>query len=139
MPDVQGLNVHISAGFKYLYGEEMAKNLHPYLQMVRKAMEDGTITREEKALMESISHGYGIYLSSVVKAREDGVIDEAEEAKIKELRKRIYEESLKTALEDGKIADDEKALLDIIKGSLDLDDSTLELIEEKVAQLKGEE
>ncbi|MFQ5887265.1 MAG: hypothetical protein ACE5HY_01045 [Candidatus Hydrothermarchaeales archaeon] len=108
------------------------KNLLAYSQMLEKALEDGCISAEEHALLDSISKNYGIYENSLKSAVGDGIISDEEEEKLRDLRKKVYEEALKVALADGVITEDEKAILNNLKTAVGLDDYTLQLIEERV-------
>ncbi|MFQ5975824.1 MAG: hypothetical protein ACE5J5_05885 [Candidatus Hydrothermarchaeales archaeon] len=108
------------------------KNLLSYQKMLERALEDGYISEDEHALLDSISKTFGIYDNSLKEAIKDGVISDDEEEKLRDLRKKIYEEALKVALTDNEITEDEKAILDNLKTTVGLDDYTLQLIEEKV-------
>lgn len=110
------------------------KNLLSYQEMLERALEDGYISGDEHAILDSISENYGIYEKSMKDAIKDGIISDAEEEKLRNLRKKIYEEALKIALTDSVITDDEKAILDNLKSSVGLDDYTLELIEKKLVK-----
>ncbi|MFQ6136957.1 MAG: hypothetical protein ACE5PM_07240 [Candidatus Hydrothermarchaeales archaeon] len=110
------------------------RNLWAYRVMFEKALKDGYISEEEHALLDTISGNYGIYESSLKDALEDGIIDDDEEVRLRNLRKKIYEVALSTALNDGVITDDEKAILDHLKKSVGLDDYTLKLIEKNVSK-----
>ncbi len=110
------------------------KNLLSYQEMLERALEDGYISEDEHALLDSISENYGIYEKSLKKAIEDGIISDVEEENLGNLRKKIYEDALKIALADGIITDDEKAILDNLKTTVGLDDYTLELIEKRFSR-----
>ncbi len=108
------------------------KNLLSYQGMLEKALEDGFISADEHAMLESVSKNFGIYEDSLKKAVDDGVISDVEEENLRNLRKMVYEEALKVALKDGNITKDEQGILNNIKTTVGLDDYTLQLIEEKV-------
>ncbi len=54
----------------------MIKNLLAYEGMLKQASKDGYISREEKAMLESVSKNYNSYQKSLEKALDDGLIDE---------------------------------------------------------------
>ncbi|MFQ6137126.1 MAG: hypothetical protein ACE5PM_08105 [Candidatus Hydrothermarchaeales archaeon] len=112
----------------------MIKDLLAYDGMLKKAAEDGYISDEERAILKSISKNYKRYLKTLKGALKDGLIDDREEEELRKIRRDIWKNALEIACEDGVISDDEKALLDILREAVGLDDFTLEAIE---AMIKG--
>ncbi|MEE8358452.1 MAG: hypothetical protein V3R82_03485 [Candidatus Hydrothermarchaeales archaeon] len=107
----------------------MIENLTVYEKMLEIAKEDSRITQDEYLLLEKIREHYGIYTDSLKKAIKDGMIGEEEAKNLKKIRIEMYEDVLKSALEDAMITDEEQKILDALKESLELDDYTLAMIE----------
>ena len=98
----------------------MVENLESELNQIDRFIEqigeiadkDGTITKEEQAILDTIFNDLSNYRVLVLDALDDGVITPQEEEQMKNSRERILENANAMAMADGQFSDDEEQLLD---------------------------
>ncbi|OLS20051.1 MAG: hypothetical protein HeimC2_39050 [Candidatus Heimdallarchaeota archaeon LC_2] len=85
-----------------------------------KAKEDGVISEDEYNILEKVSFDVAEYNLYLEKSTEDDYIDEVEYKKLHELKNKIVFNAMGVASKDGKVTDDEHALVSeiirILKG-----------------------
>jgi len=90
-----------------------------YLDMLRQALIDGEIVDDEIALLKTMRDSFGIdddtHRKLLEEAKRQPILDEATST---------YRSTLITALEDGMITNDEAAMLETLRSSLGISDST---------------
>ena len=98
----------------------MTENLQSELTQIDRFIEmigdiadqDGTISRDEQALLDSIFNDLSNYRVLVLDALDDGVITKEEESQMQTFRERILENANSMAMRDGEFTDDEEQLLE---------------------------
>ncbi len=86
-----------------------AKEIIGELNKIAEA--DGEISLEEMQLLNSINFNLEKFFSLVSSAANDGVITDEELVQIHVFEKRIIQEASSKAFEDGRISNEERALL----------------------------
>lgn len=86
-----------------------------YNQILDKANEDGIITSDEQAIIDSIKSNISKYQEILEDSYEDEIITAEEQNDMYLSRKHMLEEALSIAKEDNKITQDEFKLLKIIR------------------------
>ncbi len=76
-----------------------------------KAKEDGVINEDEYKILEKLSFDVAEYMVFLEKSTEDGTIDELEQNKLLELKGKIVFNAMEVASVDGKVTDEEHALV----------------------------
>ncbi len=109
----------------------MDKTIKLLSSMTNKALDDGIITEDERAVLKSLFDDLKDYNWWLQKAMDDGVIDLSEEKRLKNLLYKIYENSWKTAIADDVITDDERALLDHLGECFCISDEVRKSIDSK--------
>jgi hypothetical protein len=84
-------------------------------EILKAAKEDGIISEDEQALIDSIQANIAKYYRILDKSYEDGVITSDEEHNFYEARKIILEEALKVAREDEQITQDEFRIIKVLR------------------------
>ncbi len=90
-----------------------------YLDMLRQALIDGEIVDDEIALLKTMRDSFGIDDQT-----HRQLLDEAKRKPILDEATSTYKSTMITALEDGMITSDEAAMLETLRTSLGISDST---------------
>lgn len=109
----------------------MDKTIKLLSSMTNKALDDGIITEDERALLKSVFDDLKDYNWWLQEALSDGVIDLSEEKRLKNLLYKIYENTWKTVIVDDVVTDDERALLDHLGECFCIDEKIRKSIESK--------
>ncbi len=91
---------------------------HLLVDLVKKAQEDGYISRDEAEVIHQIQLDVRDLEKEIMNVKASNPDLLPKEWK-KEALKRIIDNSVKVAMRDGKITDEEKALIDLLKEKLD--------------------
>ncbi len=75
------------------------------------ALEDGVISKDEKAILHQIKHDMRSFRETIAKAEEDGVITEEEKKEIDEYRKALLNNAYEVTRSDHVISAEERALI----------------------------
>lgn len=94
------------------FDEELRKIDEFLDKMYEIADSDGTISRDEQAILDEVMRELSDYRILVFDCAEDGVIDDDELAQMKGFKDRIYNLVNNKALRDGTITDEEANLID---------------------------
>lgn len=79
--------------------------------IILTALEDGTITEEESAMLKQIKLDMKNLKNIVFKAQEDGIITDEEREELDAFRKKLIEDAYKRSREDFVITKDERAII----------------------------
>ncbi len=89
--------------------------LRKALQLIwEKAKEDGQITEDEKAIIDTVTSSLESYEELYENAIEDGVITQEERNQLLDLEEEIYSEAYFTAMQDDVLTDEEAILFKIL-------------------------
>ncbi|MEE8358280.1 MAG: hypothetical protein V3R82_02605 [Candidatus Hydrothermarchaeales archaeon] len=113
----------------------MDKTIKLLSSITTKALDDGIITEDERALLKALFEDLKEYNFWLQDAFDAGAIRCSEERVVKDLFLKIYENAAKTALDDGVITRDERALLDYLGNSLGIDEDRRTEIQSKLEEL----
>ncbi len=80
-------------------------------KIAEKAKEDGEISDDEYKILEKVSFDVAEYMVFLEKASDDDEIDEIERKTLLNLRKKILFNAMEVASEDGRVTDEEHALI----------------------------
>ncbi len=83
-------------------------------KLAEKALADGVITEEEKAIINAAKFNFLILESFIKQALADGILDRKEWANIGFLESEVLRRAWEVAEADSVISEDEKALLDTL-------------------------
>ncbi len=108
------------------------KDILTYHGILETALRDGTISHEERRLLESIADNYKEYHRYLEKALEDGIVGDDETEKLRKIKIKMYKNVLKIAAESEGLSEDEMAIIESLKNALKLDPETSEKIEREV-------
>lgn len=106
----------------------MIRELLAYGDMLDNAFLTGILTEGEFLLLDNITANYKIYERSLKEAVERGMITDDDERELRDIRRRIYQNALRTALKSP-LSESEEKILDSLKKALGLDEETLDQIE----------
>ena len=82
-----------------------------YKKLYEQAEIDGKVTEDEEKILQNIKLGIDEFKKYADKALEDNLITVSEHTKMLQLQNKILRESERQAMEDDKISDDERDLL----------------------------
>jgi len=95
---------------------------HMWDELMGAALQDGSISDDEKNILDKIMLNLKNYGNILENALEDGIIDEAEKLELLLARQKMIVEVEQIAIEDHDITEDEQNLIQkLIKISMDLD------------------
>jgi len=106
----------------------MIRELLAYGDMLENACSSGLISEGEFLLLDNITANYKIYETCLGEAMEGGIITDSDEKELREIRKRIFTNALRTVLKTP-VTDNEKEILGVLKKALGLPEETLDQIE----------
>jgi len=86
-----------------------------YAGLFEDALERGEISRDEKALLESIGRGFEDYKKELDRALEEGKMGLIKAAKLEALREETLKAAMEQAMEDGVITEEERVILGILQ------------------------
>jgi len=75
------------------------------------ALEDGVISKDERAILQQIKHDMRSFRETIAKAEEDGIITEDEKKEIDEFRKTLLSNAYEVTKSDHVISADERAII----------------------------
>ncbi|MCY3414460.1 MAG: hypothetical protein INQ03_22625 [Candidatus Heimdallarchaeota archaeon] len=102
--------------------EEKAKQFKQAIQkIIERAKEDGVITEEEQAIIDTIKFNIESYQKMLEKALDDNIITQEERNQLNDLEEKIYGDSYFTAMDDKVISKDESTLIKTLLWSVDPD------------------
>jgi len=89
-----------------------------YKKLYEQAEIDGKVTEDEEKILQNIKLGIDEFKKYADKALEDNLITVSEHTKMLQLQNKILRESERQAMEDDKISDDERELLQLLIRSI---------------------
>ena len=104
---------------KYIWEKFTFSATKLWEEIVAEAIKDGTLSRDEKALIQKIMvqvRAYGMALEDII---EDAVITLAEEERLDYIRKQLFDVVFAEAKKDGIVTEEEYRILNIFKKYLE--------------------
>lgn len=89
-----------------------------YKKLYEQAEIDGKVTEDEEKILQNIKLGIDEFKKYADKALEDNLVTVSEHTKMLQLQNKILRESERQAMEDDKISDDERELLQLLIRSI---------------------
>jgi len=89
-----------------------------YKKLYEQAEIDGKVTEDEEKILKNIKLGIDEFKKYADKALEDNLVTVSEHTKMLQLQNQILRESERQAMEDDRISDDERELLQLLIRSI---------------------
>ena len=83
------------------------------------ASQDGIISKDEKALIDSVKKNIAKYFAVLNESYDDDIITSDEQNSMYRIRKQILDEALQVAKQDNQVTQEEFALLNTIRSILE--------------------